>query len=105
VANISIRREHGLPHVKAVEAANRIAVQLQKEYGVLSRWQGSTLHFERAGLTGTLELSGSKLKLEIHLGFLMSVFRERISEAVEQTLRKEFAPKSAKVPRTKPART
>jgi putative polyhydroxyalkanoate system protein len=105
VANISIRRDHGLPHAKAVEAANRIAMQLQKEYGVLSRWQGSTLHFERTGLTGTLELSGSKLELEIHLGFLMSAFRERISEAVEQTLRKGFAPKSAKALPTKPART
>ena len=105
MSNISIRREHQLSHAQAVDAVNRIAARLNKEYGVVSRWEGPALYFDRTGLSGTVVLSGSKLEFDIKLGFLMSAFRERISQAVEQTLQEEFAPKSTRKPRSKPART
>jgi putative polyhydroxyalkanoate system protein len=101
VSHIFIHREHGLPHARAIDAANRIATRLENEYGVLSRWEGSILRFERTGLSGKLALSGSELELEIQLGFLMSVFRERISQAIEQTLHAEFPSKPARAPRRK----
>jgi putative polyhydroxyalkanoate system protein len=98
VSKISIRRAHTLPHARAVEAVNAMAARLKDEYAVDSRWEGSTLHFERMGLSGTLELRLKQLTIEVHLGFIMAALRGSIASGIERNLDEEFA---ANLPRAK----
>jgi putative polyhydroxyalkanoate system protein len=93
VSKISIRRTHTLPHARAVEAVNAMAARLRDEYAVNSRWEGSTLHFERMGLTGTLQLHLKQLTIEVHLGFIMAALRGSIASGIERHLDEEFAAK------------
>lgn len=90
MSKISIKRSHQLPHAKAVHAANRVASRLEAEHGIRSRWEGETLHFERAGVKGSLRVLPKKLQLDVELGFLVSMFHETIEEQIERTLDKEL---------------
>ena len=63
---------------------------MKSQYQVASRWQGSVMHFERTGLSGTLTLNPGQLALEVRLGFLLSGLRDTIAKAIEQKLDEEF---------------
>jgi putative polyhydroxyalkanoate system protein len=86
LSRISIRRTHGLPRARAVEAVDAVVGRLQDEYAIQSRWAGSTLHFERAGLSGTLELSATELTIDVELGFLLGALRASIASGIERHL-------------------
>lgn len=105
MSSISICRRHSLPHARAIEVANSVAAGLKTDHGVQSRWQESTMHFERTGLTGTLTLSPHRLQIKVKLGFLLAVFRDSIAKAIEQKLDDEFAAKPLRAKRSKPSRT
>jgi putative polyhydroxyalkanoate system protein len=63
-----------------------VGARLKKEYAISARWRGETLLFERSGLSGTIHLRPKLVELDVHLGFLLSPFRERIAQAIEQNL-------------------
>jgi len=90
MSTISIRRNHGLSHARAVEVAGAIAIRLKKDYGVISQWQGSVMHFKRPGLSGTLTFNAGQLALDVHLGFLLAALRNNIAKSIEQKLDEEF---------------
>jgi putative polyhydroxyalkanoate system protein len=100
VSSISIRRAHCLSHERAIKSVNAMAERLSDEYAVKSRWQGATLHFERIGLTGTLQVTAKELMLNVQLGFLLGAFRDGIAKAIERTLDEELAaqPDTGKAP-------
>ncbi len=93
MSSISIRRSHSLSHERVVAAVNVVAERLKDEYAVKSRWRGSSLHFERIGLNGTMNLAPKELTLNVELGFLLSVFRDSIAREIERTLDDELAAK------------
>jgi putative polyhydroxyalkanoate system protein len=66
--------------------ADTVAAQLERDYRIRSNWKGDTLHFERAGVSGTLRLAAKELVLEVRLGFLAMAFRDDIAEAIERDL-------------------
>lgn len=99
LSQISLRRSHKLPHTQAVAAADAIAARLKADYGMQSRWQGDTLHFERTGASGTLRLAPQEVHLEVRLGLLLSAFRDSIAQEVERQLDEQLGTK-----RTQPAR-
>ena len=93
MSSISIRRAHNLSQVSAVKAVNSVAARLKDEYAVKAHWQESTLHFERLGLSGTLQLAAKEVVLEMQLGFLLTAFRDSIALAIERTLDEELGVK------------
>jgi putative polyhydroxyalkanoate system protein len=98
VSKIAIRRAHQLSHAQATRAANSVAAQLKDQYSIQSRWSGDTLNFERAGAHGTVRLAPGELQLEVHLGMLLSVFRDTIAREIERNLDEHLAvaPKQTK---------
>ena len=99
MSSIRIRRAHSLSQVRAVKAVNSVAARLKDEYAVKSHWQDSTLHFERFGLSGTLQLAAKEILLEMQLGFLLTAFRDSIAEAIERTLDEELVVKPTRAKR------
>ena len=86
MAKISIRRPHQLTHKQAVDVANRVAKDLAHEYGISAKWDGDIVHVKGTGLTGTLELAPKLMKLDVTLGFMLSVFQQKIQHGVEAKL-------------------
>ncbi len=48
--------------------------------------QSDSVSFERSGLSGTLEVSGTLFRMQAQLGFLLSAFKDRIESEIEKNL-------------------
>ena len=87
MATIAIAKKHHLSHVKAKEAARKIADDLAKRFDLDCEWSGDDVAFERAGVSGTL-----------HVGKL-SMLKPTIEYAVNRDFDKYFGKAKAKTPR------
>ena len=86
MADIRIARPHGLPVSRAKAAAQAAAEDLARQYELTSHWKGNTLHFQRGGVRGWIEVSPSQIALEIHLGILLKVFKDSIEQNIGRRL-------------------
>jgi putative polyhydroxyalkanoate system protein len=86
---------------QARSVADTVAAQLERDYDIEAHWQGDTLHFERAGASGTLHLAAKELVLEVRLGFLLMAFRDDIAAAIHRNLDQHLgtAPVGKRLPR------
>ena len=82
MANIHIERNHGMSLPQARQTAQRWAAQAEEKYQLQCTYaEGEaldTFSFERAGVNGTLQITGQTFTLDAKLGFLMSAFAPQI---------------------------
>lgn len=86
MSDIHIVRSHHLSVADAKKAVQEAADDLAAEYDLESHWKGSTLHFERSGVEGTMKVSASEIELDVKLGFLLRAFRASFQGHVERHL-------------------
>ena len=86
MSHIDIRRQHTLGLAKAREAAEFIADHLDDKFDLKSRWNGNTLHFERSGVSGRMEVSDVEVCLHARLGFLLLPLKSRFEREVHKYL-------------------
>jgi putative polyhydroxyalkanoate system protein len=86
MATIELKRDHALGLRKAKAAAQRVADEMEREFGMTSTWEGNVLRFERTGVHGELVVGKTHVELHAKLGFLLSAFSGRI----EQTIHRNF---------------
>jgi len=91
MADIRIARAHALPVSRAKAAAQAAAEDLAREYALTSHWKGNTLHFQRGGVKGWIEVSPSQIALEIHLGILLKMFKSSIEQSIGRRLEEVLA--------------
>lgn len=94
MADIDLKRVHNLGMKAARHAADEMAADLGKKFGLAGGWTGNTLHFDRPGVTGTLVLTEKDLHLTVKLGFLLKMMRSSIERAVHEELDTLFAKKT-----------
>lgn len=82
MATISIARKHKLPHKKAKAAAEKIAKDLEKRYGLDYEWTGDHIDFERPGVTGQMRVAKDSITLNVSLGFLLSPLKSTIEREI-----------------------
>ena len=63
MSKIDIRHPHSLPMTKARKAVQEVADKLDTKFGMQSRWEGDTLHFQRSGIDGHIALEKDQLHL------------------------------------------
>jgi len=80
---ISIRRPHDLDHQQAVEVANRVSGELADKYGIKTSWSGTSMHVKGAGASGVLKLAPKQFELEVKLGLVLAMFRDKIAAGIE----------------------
>lgn len=102
MADIDLKRVHGLGMKAARHAADEMAADLGRKFGLVGRWDGNTLHFDRPGVTGRLALTEKDLHLTVTLGFLLKALRGSIERAVHEELDTLFARKAAAKPAPRP---
>lgn len=91
MATISIARKHKLPHKKAKAAAEKIAKDLQKRYGLAFEWDGDHVDFERPGITGQMRVAKDSIALDVSLGFLLTPLKPTIEREIGAQLDKLIA--------------
>lgn len=91
MADIDLKREHGLGLPAARKAAQKMAEDLGRKFNLVGSWTGDTLHFDRPGVAGTLALTDKDLHLSVKLGFLLKAMRGPIERAVHEELDSLFA--------------
>jgi len=110
MADIEIRRAHGMNPRDARAAADRMADKLGKKFGLKGDWDGDTMRFQGTGVTGTLTVSPKDLHIAATLGFLLKAMKGSIEQAVKNELDQLLAAAPAKssgaktpAPKAKPA--
>lgn len=102
MADIEIRRTHGMGYAEAKAAAHKMAEHLGKRFGLRGDWRGDTLAFTGTGVTGTLDVDAQEVHLAVSLGFLLRAMKGSIEQAVHGELDKLFAAApTARKPATK----
>jgi putative polyhydroxyalkanoate system protein len=101
VADIDLKRVHHLGMKAARHAADEMAADLGKKFGLAGSWEGNTLHFDRPGVNGKLVLTEKDLHLTVTLGFLLKALRGSIERAVHEELDTLFARQGAAKPAAK----
>jgi putative polyhydroxyalkanoate system protein len=86
LSKITIRRRHGLGEKKAKHAAEQIARDLKSRFDLEYAWDGDHIAFERPGLSGTLQVGKTDLRLDVELSFLLSALKGPIERAIEKEL-------------------
>lgn len=102
MADIELHRAHGLGLPAARAAADRMAEDLARRFGLRAAWEGDTLHFDRPGVAGLLALTAQDLRLSVSLGLLLKAMKPSIRRAVEGQLDALFAQDAAPKPRHPP---
>ncbi|MDM0114707.1 polyhydroxyalkanoic acid system family protein [Variovorax sp. J22R133] len=90
VPDIHIKREHDLGMTRARKVAEQWAEQVKREHGLtctLTRGRTEDVTaFAKPGLNGTVTVTSHTVVLEAKLGFLLGLFRQRITDAVTRVL-------------------
>lgn len=90
MADIDFTQPHHLSPEQAHAAAQQVADKLAQSYDLSCRWDGDVLHFERAGVNGTLTVRAREAQVQIKLGMLFGAFAGAIEEKVGESMRKVF---------------
>ena len=106
MADIEIRRAHGMGIKAARAAAEKMAEHLGRKFDLKGDWDGNVLHFQRPGVTGTLVVGDKDLSLSVALGMMLRMMKGSIEQAVRHEMDQALAsvPKAApKAASAKPA--
>lgn len=95
MSQIRISKRHQLSHRKAREAAEHVAKDLNKRFGLAYEWNGDCVDFKRTGLAGKLHVLKDQVRLDCELGFVMSMFKPALEAAVHSEFDKYFGKSKA----------
>jgi len=97
---LHITRQHTLSLDKARAIAQQWALDAERDFGmetslVMGTYNHQTaerLNFKRTGVHGSLVTSAQSFELELHLGFLLGAFQDKIKQQIEQNLDQLLGP-------------
>ncbi len=92
MSHIVIQRAHSFTLDEARHAAENLAVQLAERYDLSYHWQDDTLHFERSGVGGQIELEPGTLRINVRLGFLLATLKYKLEQEIHGYLDELFQP-------------
>ena len=82
MADIHIERSHSMDLAQARQTAQRWASQAEAKYQLQCSYeegeQADTFLFQRAGVSGTMRVTGDSFTLDAKLGFLLGAFKPQI---------------------------
>lgn len=87
---IHVQHRHALAPDQARAKVENIAEELAQRYGATCRWHGDSLHFQRSGLEGCLELAPQEVTVHARLGLMLRPMHKQLTAQVEALLRQHF---------------
>ncbi len=98
MTHIVIHRAHALDLDEARQAAETLAAQLAARYEINYHWQDDTLHFERSGVSGCIELEPGVVRVNVRLGFLLIPMKHALDQEINRQLNEAFPTLEAAIP-------
>jgi len=86
MSHIVIHRDHELTLDQARAAAEALAGQLAERYDISYHWQENSLHFERSGVSGQIDLEPGVIRVSVRLGFLLVSLKSRLEQEIDRQL-------------------
>jgi putative polyhydroxyalkanoate system protein len=83
---ISIKRRHKLDPKHAKAAAQKVAKDLNKRYGLICQWNGDEATFDGVGVSGTMVVGKSQIELDVQLSLLLAALKGPIERAINKEL-------------------
>jgi putative polyhydroxyalkanoate system protein len=91
MSRIYIQRDHALDSRTLRRRAESLAKQLQSEYGGNYRWEGNTVHYNYSGgIDARLTLQDDDILVDVKLGVLMLLLKNRLQQEIERYLDKHL---------------
>jgi putative polyhydroxyalkanoate system protein len=84
--SISIHQHHKLDHKHARAAAQKIAKDLNKRFGMICQWDGDDVTFDGVGVSGNMHVGKSQIKLDVQLSFLLSPLKGTIEREIKKQM-------------------
>ena len=82
MADIHIERAHSMDLAQARQTARHWATQAEEKYQLQGSYDegadADTFSFQRAGVSGAMQVTGQAFTLDAKLGFLLSAFKPQI---------------------------
>ena len=88
MASISVSKRHQLTHKQAKVVAEKLASDLEDRFGLAWRWDGDHVRFERPGVTGSMLVGASDIRLDVKLGLLLTPLKPSIEREIHAQLDK-----------------
>lgn len=106
MASITIAKKHALSHAKAKAVAEKIAKDLRRRFELDYAWDGDHVDFERPGVAGRMHVAKDAIRLDVHLGFLLTPLKGAIEREIHAQLDAlvDDEPKSHAAPRKRGTR-
>jgi putative polyhydroxyalkanoate system protein len=90
MADIHIVRNYAMPLKNARDAADELAGRLARQFDLVSQWHGDIMHFERAGVKGTMALGKGAVTVDVRLSLLLSAFKPAMEQQIGEHLDQLF---------------
>jgi putative polyhydroxyalkanoate system protein len=65
---------------------------LAERYEISHHWQEDSLHFERSGVSGQIDLEPGVIRISVRLGFLLASLKSRLEQEIHRQLDKRLGP-------------
>ena len=91
---LKISRQHTLSLAQAQSMAQQWARDAERDFGMETVLDKTTelWNFKRSGVHGSLVTSAQSFELELHLGFLLGAFQDKIKQQIEKNLDQLLGP-------------
>jgi putative polyhydroxyalkanoate system protein len=86
MATITIAKKHAHSHRKAKDIAEKVAKELERRFQLRYVWDGDHVDFERPGVSGRMHVAHDAIRLEAHLGFLLTPLKPMLEHAIHKQL-------------------
>jgi putative polyhydroxyalkanoate system protein len=65
---------------------------LAERYEISHHWQEDSLHFERSGVSGQIDLEPGVIRISVRLGFLLASLKSRLEQEIHRQLDERLGP-------------
>jgi putative polyhydroxyalkanoate system protein len=91
MARVNVSQDHNKTEDEVREIVNRMTDDLKNRYGINPNWQGDNLvKFKRSGVSGQLQISESKVTIDLDIGFLLSAYAGKIKSELTTMMAKKL---------------
>ncbi len=90
MSNIDIHARHTMDRETAQQAADDLSRDLAEKFDIDYGWDGDTIHFERPGVQGQIDVTDEEIHIQAHLGFMLALLKAPIENEVTRYLREHF---------------
>ena len=90
MSTIDIHAHHTLSHEQALDAADKLSIDLAEKFGIDYGWEDEVIHFERPGVHGQILVQDSELRIQASLGWMLMMLKEPIEREIVRYLQEHF---------------